>query len=81
MSAFWIGFIIGMFIGANVGILVIALCKSAGDVDERLAEFEQNQWMPVSPPTFPDYPCEVRYTIDGYPTHWRKIESKEKDDK
>ena len=35
MSVFWIGFIIGVFVGANVGILVIALCKSAGDADER----------------------------------------------
>jgi len=41
MSNFWIGFIcfvIGLFIGANVGLLVIALCMAASRGDRHLEE-------------------------------------------
>ena len=30
---FWIGLVIGLFVGANVGFLVIALCQSAARGD------------------------------------------------
>ena len=46
----------------------------------QLAELKENQWILITPPILPDYPCEVRYTIDGYPTHWRKIALQEKEE-
>ena len=30
---FWIGLVIGLFVGANVGLLVIALCKISARAD------------------------------------------------
>ncbi len=33
---FWIGLLIGLFVGANVGLLVIALCQAAARGDRHL---------------------------------------------
>jgi hypothetical protein len=36
MTPFWIGFVwfvVGMFVGANVGMLVLALCKISASAD------------------------------------------------
>jgi ABC-type uncharacterized transport system permease subunit len=37
---FWIGLIIGACVGTMFGVLVIALCQSAGDAD-RLAGYKE----------------------------------------
>lgn len=33
---FWIGLIIGVCVGTIFGVLMIALCTSAGDADRRM---------------------------------------------
>ena len=33
---FWIGLLIGLFVGANVGMLVLALCKISASADKRM---------------------------------------------
>jgi len=35
---FWIGLIIGIFIGANVGLLVVSLIVAAGNIDLEVSE-------------------------------------------
>ena len=35
---FWIGLVIGLFIGASFGLLVIGLCAAAAKGDEHLRE-------------------------------------------
>jgi hypothetical protein len=37
MNMFWIGFVVGIFIGTNVAIVVVALCVSAkrGDMQKQ----------------------------------------------
>lgn len=29
MDSFWYGFIVGIFMGANIGVVVVAMCVSA----------------------------------------------------
>ena len=35
---FWIGVVIGLFVGANVGLLVIALCQAAARGDRMIGK-------------------------------------------
>lgn len=39
---FWIGLICGLFIGANMGLLVYALCISAGKRPEYKVKYGEN---------------------------------------
>ena len=41
---FWFWLLVGLFVGACVGLLVLALCVAAGDAD-RLSESEQWRWI------------------------------------
>jgi uncharacterized membrane-anchored protein YhcB (DUF1043 family) len=33
---FWIGILIGMFLGVNIGIFILAICVGANEGDSRL---------------------------------------------
>jgi hypothetical protein len=37
-AMFWVGLILGLFIGANLGVLVMALCYSAQERDLMMDE-------------------------------------------
>jgi uncharacterized membrane-anchored protein YhcB (DUF1043 family) len=33
---FWIGLIIGLFVGTMFGVIIVAMCVSAGDADKQM---------------------------------------------
>ena len=43
MTTFWFGVFVGMFIGAALGIIVLALCVAASRGDAHLATVEQEE--------------------------------------
>ena len=43
MNAIWIAFFAGIFIGANIGIVLIAMLTMASDCDRHLPDIEDVQ--------------------------------------
>jgi Na+/H+ antiporter NhaA len=41
---FWLGLIIGLFIGANLGILVMSWVCAGTEADRRKNYFQDNNW-------------------------------------